>query len=132
MFASNVKKTVTVGETAVVIRKLSASALEEAREARQLAVTSMAVRLGPELIKSFRESAKESKPVVEATADPYAEFDRTVTLQKGVVSWNAVAEDTKKPIQVQAGILDLDEDTADFLFHEIVDLSRKNVDPKVS
>jgi len=126
MFASRVTKQIEIKDGAdkgfVTIRKLSAKSLEKAREARQMAAAALTSKFGADLIRAFRETNKEEREaqVVEvAVVDPnarYAEFDRDTVLTQGVVSW------TFKD-SLREGLADLDEPTAELLFHAIVDLS---------
>ncbi len=123
MFASRTKKQITVGEGAesgvVTIRKLSARSLEKAREARQAVAAKMTSTFGPDMIKAFRDAAKDPERAA-APQDPrevkYGEYDRATVLTQGVESWTF-----KEPLI--EGLEDLDEPTAELLFHEIVDLS---------
>jgi len=125
MFASQVKKQVTVGSgpdaIVVTIRKLSARSLDKAREQRQITGAETIARFGPDMVKAFREAARDRTPeqirsAAEAPDARYGEFDRDLVLTQGIESWTA-------SVPLKDGLADLDEETAEFLFHEIVDLS---------
>jgi len=122
MFASRTKKQIAVSdedvEGTVTIRKLSARSLEKAREAKQLSVVQLSTKFGPDIMKMYREAAKERGEVVPT--DPnvirYAQYERELVLTQGVESWTF-------PEKLEEGLADLDESTAELLFREIIDLS---------
>ena len=125
MFTKNVTKVVdmTDGETTgqVTIRKLSARSLDKAREARQIAAAQLTAKMGPEMISAFRDASKDKgeKPVVSAEDNPdvrYQVYERAHILSAGVTSWTF-------EVDLKEGIEDLDEESAEFLFREIIDLS---------
>jgi hypothetical protein len=138
MFASKITASVTVkdGETdgIVVIKKLSASRLDEARRVRQLAFFATAKAMGGDVLRAVRELPEdEVKAVQERTAavaptpeQRYAPFDRTTVLRAGIASWTF-----QLPCNA-SNIDDLDEPSAEQLFHAIVDLSVPAEDPKVA
>lgn len=108
------------GETPgiVTIRKLSARSLEKAKEARQISVVQLSTKLGPDVMKLYRDT-REERPL-EAVVDPavqrYGQYDRDTVLTQGVESWTF-------DIPKEEGLIDLDEPAAELLFHEIIDLS---------
>jgi ribosomal protein L12E/L44/L45/RPP1/RPP2 len=118
----------------VVIRKLSHKSLEKAAEARQADVAKFARQAGPEMMGVIRDAAEaqaEAKAKTEDKKEPtekerrearYQGFDRESTLVAGIESWTA-------PEKLPDSIADLDESTANLLFHEIVDLSLGPLDP---
>jgi hypothetical protein len=135
MFASRVKKVVTLNDgdvdVGVTIRKLSARSLEKASDARQSTAIARARDAGGELVKIFRET-DEVKAAAAAAKDPiaaakarYAAYDRAAVLLAGVESWTS---DVKLP----QGLDDLDEEAADLLHREILDLSLPPLDPEAA
>jgi len=135
MFASRVTSTVQVedpdGFVSVVVRKLSALALEKAAETRQLTVIGFSSKMGSEMIKSFRDAADEKKTEekpAELTANEkrkarYTSYDRQTVLNKGIVSWTAAEKLCPESIE------DLDEQAAQQLCEAILDLSLPAIDP---
>jgi hypothetical protein len=123
MFASRTKKQIQVGagEEAgtVTIRKLSAKSLDKARMARQSVAAALTSQFGADLIRAFRETAAMKPQEVPGVEDPearYAQYDRETVLLQGIESWTFKEALT-------AGIPDLDEESSELLFREIVDLS---------
>jgi len=133
MFAKNITKTVDILDDdgkkvvgTVTIRKLSARSLDKAREQRQIAAAQLTSKMGPDMVKAFRDVAKEREAEAETAAssevpeiDPdtrYASYDRDHILRAGITSWSF---DEK----LEDGIDDLDEPSAGMLYKEIVDLS---------
>jgi hypothetical protein len=124
VFASRVKSTVRVDNDGtpvnVVIRKLSGRSLSKAAEARQLAVGPTLKSFGPELLQAARE---REKPPSEANPDErYGGYDRDSVLTAGIESWDAMDGDGRA-VPLIDGIADLDEGSAEIIFHAIVDLS---------
>lgn len=124
MFASKVKKTLTIlddegKEIPVNIRKLSRRALHAAAMARQEAVAALARTMGAEAIKAYQEG-KAARQETEKTLDPaearFQSYDVETVLAEGIESWG-------NPTPVKEGIADLDEDTADLIFREVIILS---------
>ena len=128
MFASRVTQQVMlkdgVEDVAVVIRKLSALSLEKASEARTIAVSNMASRLGKETLAMFRETAREATdaaPKVEKTKaekrkELFDSFDRSTVLVMGIQSWSSA-------MPLDAGVADLEEKDANDLKDAILNLS---------
>ncbi len=144
MFASNVKKQVEIQDgdslVSVTIRKLSARILTKAAETRQRQSMAASKELGGELIKVFREDAQQKAGVASDEKKPeelsseekakaaedkreaqYALYDRDEILTKGIDSWTA-------PVKVKDGVEDLDEETAEKLHREILDMSLPPLD----
>lgn len=122
MFASRVKKKVELKDgddvVYVTIRKLSASSLEKASDVAQGASLASLRAMGPEVAKALRETEKdkpEVKPEISAKKR-YAAYDRSTVLRAGVESWTAKEK-------LPGALDDLDEDAANTLHREIVDLS---------
>ena len=122
MFANKITKVVTVKDgdedVSVTIRKLSARSLDKASLARQAAIAETARTLGPDMLKAFQDAdaKKDAVAILDPAEARYGAYDRGTTLTAGIASWTA-------KIDLQEGINELDEDTADFLFKEIVALS---------
>jgi len=138
MFASQTKKTIEVIDgdavVSVVIRKLSARALEKAGEARQRAAADLAKGFGADLMRVFREGGETPTPQEVGDMTPeqkiearYALYDRAKVLEAGVGSWAAVNA-KGKPLSVKDGLDDLDEETTTLLHREILDLSLGPID----
>ena len=134
VFASQVKDQVPLGDgpEAVVatIRKLSGKSLDKASEARQIAQIVTARAAGADLVKLFREldneklEAPPKDPAARARAR-YATFDRAATLTSGIeaLSKHPTKADGKTSMSLPDSIEDLDQPSAELLFHKIVDLS---------
>lgn len=127
MFASLVKETVAVGDNTVIIRKLSALSLEKAIEQKQISVALISQRLGSEMIKAFQDRAKKAEetaapatPAVPAAFEKHSMYDRSTVLVAGIHSWSG--PDCREDPSVKT-IGDLDEETAELLFHKILSLS---------
>jgi len=125
MFASRIKKTVTLqdGEetVTVIIRKLSHNSLEKASDVRQGTVAKMARQYGAEMMTSLKDytppKPEETKAPVDAKKSRYSGYDRSTVLLSGVESWSV-------PVKLSSQSLDdLDEETAQMLFEEILELS---------
>jgi hypothetical protein len=118
MFAASVKKQVPVDDGrdkgVVTIRKLSARSLDKAREARQIAAAALTSKFDPNILKVYRETGRQ--PDSDAPVDKYAAYDRDAVLQAGIDSWTF-------DVSIEEGLKDIDEPTAELLFHEIIDLS---------
>lgn len=134
MFAKQVTKDVEVGEEIVTIRKLSGKKLQLAREVRRGEQVSNMRELGAEMIRAFREEKEKmaaakpealpipaQEPSLEekqkARRDSFSEYDRDTVLVSGIAKWTA-----KVPVNPE-NIADLDEETAQKLHDEILDLS---------
>jgi len=140
MFASRVTKEVEVddGESLVkvTIQKLSARALDKAREAKSIAqLTAMRPaskdmwqgmrsaemdRLADELKEKRANEAADPKARARARYDLH---DREHVLQAGIVRWTSVTLLSEKALD------DLDEATAQKLHEAILDLSLPPLDP---
>ena len=126
MFASKIKKVVSFDDDQVTIRKLSFSALDRARDARQLRSAETIRAHGGEVFKVLRSEstadlaeqlkARRENPEVARRAR-YQEYDRASVLHNGIVAWSF-----DEPVD-QGHIDDLDEDIAQRLHEEIIDLS---------
>ncbi len=131
MFASATKKELKFGETDfIVIRKLSGYQLDICRDESQARNVGHLRRLGGELITAMNSAEmnqaaarlKEKKaeeaisPEAKAKAR-LAEFDRMTTLKQGIVSWSASNSVTDE------GLRDLDDETSQTTFEEIIDLT---------
>lgn len=136
MFASQVRKTVQVndGDTVVnvVLRKLSGASLEKASEARQLSIATMTSHLGPEVVEQYqrereaKEAQRKAGTLEEEKKDPkdrHVSYSRQSVLHAGVHDWDLKDEKGRSVRVTPDRIDDLDEPTADFLFHEILELS---------
>lgn len=127
MYASKQTKILTLkdddgADVPVLIRKLSASQLRKAGKARHKQHLEEARDLGPELIEALRDATAK-----EATGDRYDQYDRELVLAFGVKEWGGrkVGEDG---VLAEIGgekysLGDLDEETADQVYRELVDLS---------
>jgi len=124
VFASQVKSTFQIEGCDVRIRKLSARSLDKASEIRQGSVVAMARGFGPELMAVFRgDVGPQPERVAQTERETvYATYDRDSVLVAGIESWDAKHADGKK-MDLEEGIADLDEDSANALFHAIIDLS---------
>jgi hypothetical protein len=120
MFASKTTKAVEVGQNSVIVRKLSATQLERATDARQVKVQEGMVRMGAELIRTFT-SDPEAK--AKAAANPnarYEAYDRATVLGLGILLWSGPDVAGKPTAET---IDDLDEEAADLIHRAIIDLS---------
>jgi hypothetical protein len=123
MFANKIKKIVTVKdgdeEVAVTIRKLSARSLDKAQLAKQAQVAGTARNLGPDMVDAFQKAAArdEAVKVVDPAEARFNSYDREATLIAGIDSWDVPG------ISVADGVPELDEETAEFLFRAIIELS---------
>src|SRR3990172_13353140 len=125
MFASPVRETVAVGDVSVIIRKLSARSLEKASENRAIAAAKLSKLLGTEMMQTFKTmgDAPKVKPTPEEEDEArYAQYDRETVLTQGVESWNAL-DGGGRPISVEDGLKDIDEETATLLHRAVIDLS---------
>lgn len=127
MFASRVKKTVTItdgDETVdVVIRKLSARSLDAAEEAAQARAIKKSRDAGGELVKAFRETATVRPADAAArTLSRYRAYDPDTIVRAGVESWTS-------KVPVETGVQDLDEEAREKLHREILDISLPPLDP---
>ena len=123
MFSSKVTKEVKTPSTPsypVTIKALSGRAKERCQQATIGKAAEMMQSVGGAAIfEQIRQMGGEQavKDQVEER-DPKAAFDREQTLIDGVVKWSA------KPPVTPETLNDLEADTADFLFVEILRLSK--------
>jgi hypothetical protein len=123
MFSSKVTKEVKTPSTpsyTVTIKALSGRAKERCQQATIGKAAEMMQSVGGAAIfEQIRQMGGEQavKDQVEER-DPKAAFDREQTLIDGVVKWSA------KPPVTPDTLNDLEADTADFLFVEILRLSK--------
>ena len=123
MFSSKVTKEVKTPSTpsyTVTIKALSGRAKERCQQATIGKAAEMMQSVGGAAIfEQIRQMGGEQavKDQVEER-DPKAAFDREQTLIDGVVKWSA-----KSPVTTDT-LNDLEADTADFLFVEILRLSK--------
>lgn len=119
MFASRITSTVTVGETQIIIQKLSWKKLRDAQQANTDAALATAGRISPEMMKTFRElNADADKDKPELPGDRYKGYDREKVLLAGIKSWS---DATRKVDPDSVG--DLEDEAADAIFKAIIDLS---------
>ena len=123
MFSSKITKEVKTPSTpsyTVTIKALSGRAKERCQQATIGKAAEMMQSVGGAAIfEQIRQMGGEQavKDQVEER-DPKAAFDREQTLIDGVVKWSA------KPPVTPETLNDLEADTADFLFVEILRLSK--------
>lgn len=120
MFASGVKLDVEVGDgITVVIRKLSAAKLQNARDAKQVVAAQTLRSFGGDVLKAIRSD--KSEPVAltpeAAAAAKYTPYDHQSVLRSGIESWSHERALTQEAIE------DLDEARAELLVRAIIDLS---------
>jgi hypothetical protein len=151
MFASRVKKSLPVTrmgldgnpeEGTIVVRKLNARSLARASEARQIEIAKLSRAWGPEIAMAAQKAAEErttaeEKANAEATPTPVPEkktaepvpynplkdkrhsgYDRDYVVKAGLDSWSFPEDHRADQI-----LGDLDEETADLIFHEVLALS---------
>jgi hypothetical protein len=128
MFASRTKKTVTLKDGAedvqVTLRKLSGNSLKKLRDAKQSEAIGVSRAVGGEILAALKSipddaEAKAKKAAKEGTREAvYELYDRHATLVAGIESWTS-----NRALLTKEGIEDLEEPDAEFLFHEIIDLS---------
>jgi hypothetical protein len=128
MFASRHKKTIVVKDDDgvdrnIVIAKLSARSLELASDQRQIAVSRVSRQMGAEMLRAFRDQRlEEPKDPKEKRKSRLQSYDRETVLMQGIDSWDILGPDGK-PLPKEKGIADFDEETAQYVFTEIMDLS---------
>lgn len=131
MFASQVKKTVEIGERSYQIRMLSWKSLDKAKDARQMSGAAHLRALGGEIMKALRSDNVDemAKAVAEKDATPegraklrYDAYDRELVLNAGVTQ-------IEGELATPATVADIDPTTADRLYREILDLSLGPIDP---
>jgi len=140
MFASRITKNVDVqdgdGVVIVTVQKLSGRSLQKAREQRSAAQLASLRGASKDMLAMFRSpeldvlAAQVKRQTEDAQARAqarYNEFDREAVLNAGIVRWSC--EDRIK-LSPEA-VADLDEDTAQKLHAEILDLSLPPLDPAV-
>lgn len=138
MFASRVTKDVVLNDgdldVTVTIQKLSARALEKAREAKTISQAAPLRAMGGDILKAVRSesmdeaaaSLRAKRATIEgAKKERYDAHDRFTVLQAGIVRWRGADLPPVSPKSVE----DLDEDSAQRLHEEIVDLSLPPIDP---
>ena len=124
MFASDVtKEIITPSEPSytVTIRRLSGRKLQRAHMATMREAGAVVADVGgKEVFDTLKamggEESARKRSAEEVPAD--RRFDRTQVLRDGIVSWSAERQVDK------AAIDDLEQETADMLFREILTLSR--------
>lgn len=120
MFASVTKREVKFGDDFVVIKKLSGYQLTLARDEKQAVNVGNLRRLGGELLTAIQssqvEQAAENLRKKTGEDERYAEYDRMTVLKYGIVNWSA-GEVTNERLR------DLEEDVAQKVFQEIIDLT---------
>jgi len=131
MFASRTKKVVIIEDVQVTIQKLSARSLDNASEARQIAVGKVTRQLGSEIMRTLRE-LPDRVPEKEPTAEEkqkarFTSYDRDYVLTAGIASWTATHPDGL-PLSLTDGIPDLEESAATMLFESILELSLPNAE----
>jgi hypothetical protein len=129
IFASQTKKTITVGgDVDVIIRKLSAASLRKAREVRMMEDAKHTRAIGGEVLKALHGGSDDPQaPKKEPTPEQkknarFALYDREDLLLRGIESWTA-----EKP--VDTGIAELDEETSRTIFEAIVELALGPLEP---
>jgi hypothetical protein len=144
-FANRSKKTITLGggddEFQVVLRKLSGSALETAAKLRQKAVAENTRAMGGEMMETFARIAeakkasdaaagiKEAEPTLEQKRlARYQNYDRQCVLTHGIDSWTAKAEDGSALDSDAKNIAQLDEESSEKAFRELLDMSLPELD----
>jgi len=122
-FAKSVTKTIPFpgSETeTVTIQKVGWKALEAASEESQRKSLIAARTLGPGgLLKEIQNMGGEDEVRKKAEANPLAQFDRSILLERGIKSWTLTDH---KPTADE--IDELDVDTANMLAREIYELSK--------
>lgn len=130
MFASKTTKEITVGELRVTLQKLSRRVLDEASDAQRVKVAKMFRDAGPSFTaalqaeNSRRTKKVEAVPTLEERRNArYASYDPDVVLRKGIRTWSS-------PTKISEGVEDLDFETSELLFHELIDMSLPALEPK--
>jgi hypothetical protein len=123
VFCSLVTETVPVGDETVTIRKLTPSNLRAAQKANQRrSLEELHDMGGPAFLKELRSLNVSEADVEEATeTDPLLLYDRTVLLEKGLVSWTFEREMNADAYE------DLDEETHDQLARAILRLAKPSL-----
>jgi len=123
MFADVIRKQVPVTdeenrEYVVILQKLNARSLKKAQDNRQSEISAQMRQFGGDIFKAIQSAdPSKQKTVEDQKKAHYDQYDRDTILIQGIHSWTLPAE--KNPDNI--GRLDLE--TANFLWHEIVDLS---------
>jgi hypothetical protein len=122
VFASQHKEEITVGDLAVIIRKLSGKSLRAAREVRTLSDAKGTRALGGEVLKALNEDREERTAKRKPTKEQrhlarLALYDRDDILRRGIDSWS------EKGVGIIDGLEDLDEKSSQTLFEAIIELS---------
>ena len=128
MFASRTKKVVTLkdgdDDVQVTLRKLSGNSLKKLRDAKQSEQIAVSRAVGGEVMAALKsipdnEELKAKKAAKAGTREEvYDNYDRHSTLVAGIEGWTS-----PRPLMGKDGIEDLEEADAEFLFHEVIDLS---------
>ncbi len=128
MFASKTQKVLQFVEgDSITIRKLSGYQLDLVRDEAAARNVGHLRRLGGELLTAMNSDEmnaaatqlKEKRAEKKAT-DPkakYEDYDRMTALKQGIVSWSPSTDVSDE------GLRDLDEETAQTTFEEIIDLT---------
>lgn len=135
MFASGVTRNISIGEETVVIQKMSGFQLEKASQIQTQKAVDQSKQLGGELLAAIRDpdaatrlqEQRDKMTQKQKRQARYDTYDRKHILKKGIRGWSCKKEDGSA-LPTTEGIEDLDQPTADMLFHEIVDLSCGPVD----
>lgn len=108
----------------MTFKLLSWRALEEARATRQTS----ALRSFQGVADVVRElqSARPAVDIPETEPDPTTSFDRATLLKRGIAAWSYDAPLT------EASLDDLDEQTADWAVHEIVNLHTRTEEERLN
>lgn len=112
------------------LREYQAVARETQEEARQEAAKKAADAEKSESEKgTITVVTPEVKPPIDIATRRNG-YDRDTVLVAGIVSWGYVDNDQKAVPTTPEFILDLDEETAEFLFEKIMDLSLPPLKPE--
>lgn len=134
VFASRITKDITLGEHTVTIRKLATRHLIAAQRAQQMqSIADLKAFGGIEFVRSLQTLTSEKKAEEKAKADeeqqanPLASYDRATLLAKGISAWTFTEEDgTVAPID-DAHVDDLDDEIAEQLAREILQLAKPSL-----
>lgn len=123
MFASRITKQILVRDddgqdVPVILRKLSARQLRKAFDVHQLELGETVRRYGAEFMRQIgEEHEKKQKTKEEKEAERFSQYDRDTVLNAGVASWAL-------KLDIAKGLQDLDEETSELLFTEIMRMSK--------
>lgn len=122
MFSSRTTKAIQTPTTpsyVVTIRQLSGRAKERAQQASLSRAAEMIERFGgAKVLSEIQKLGGEDAVRSSGEQDPASGFDRHQVLLDGIVSWTADESVTPETID------DIEDETADLLFREILRLSR--------